>query len=140
MSGTGAHLLKILLDTDICIYTINHRTPETLGRLRRFNAGDVGISAVTYAELRFGIENSAQPVRNLEVLERFVLPLEILAFDADAAKHYGQIRAALKRAGTPIGGNDLLIAAHALSLGAALVTNNVREFKRVSGLRVDQWS
>ena len=132
--------MKILLDTDICIYAINHRNPETLGRLRGFDAGDVGISAVTYAELRFGIENSARPARNLDVLERFVLPLEIVAFDADAARHYGRIRAVLKRAGTPIGGNDLMIAAHALSLGAALVTNNVREFERVAGLRVVQWS
>ena len=140
MPGAGAHPVKILLDTDICIYAINHRNPETLGRLRGFDAGDVGISAVTYAELRFGIENSARPARNLDVLERFVLPLEIVAFDADAARHYGRIRAVLKRAGTPTGGNDLMIAAHALSLGAALVTNNVREFARVSGLQVEQWS
>jgi tRNA(fMet)-specific endonuclease VapC len=139
MPGARAHPVKILLDTDICIYAINHRSPETLGRLREFDAGDVGISAVTYAELRFGIENSARPARNLEVLERFVLPLEIVPFDADAARHYGRIRAALKRAGTLIGANDLLIAAHALGLGVTLVTNNVRELERVSGLRVERW-
>jgi tRNA(fMet)-specific endonuclease VapC len=74
------------------------------------------------------------------VLERFVLPLEIVAFDSDAARHYGRIRAALKRAGTPIGGNDLLIAAQALSLGLTLVTNNPREFSRVEGLHVEQWT
>lgn len=74
------------------------------------------------------------------MLERFVLPLEILAFDTEAARHYGRIRAALKRAGTPIGGNDLLIAAHALSLGVTLVTNNQREFSRVPDLHIEQWS
>ena len=132
--------MKILLDTDICIYAINQRSYEALKRLCGFDAGDVGISAVTYAELRFGIENSARPEGNLMVLERFVLPLEIVAFDADAARHYGRIRAVLKRAGTLIGGNDLLIAAHALSLDAVLATNNVREFERVRDLRVEQWS
>lgn len=130
----------ILLDTDICIYAINRRNPGTLARLRGLQAGDVGISAVTYAELRFGVENSARPDSNLVALERFLLPLEVLAFDAEAARHYGRIRAILKRAGTLIGGNDLLIAAHALSVGATLVTNNAREFNRVKGLHVEQWS
>lgn len=132
--------MKILLDTDICIYAINHRSPESLARLRAYEAGDVGISAVTYAELRYGVENSARFQENLPVLERFVLPLEIVAFDTEAARHYGRIRTALKRVGTPIGGNDLLIAAHALSLNVTLVTNNQREFSRVPGLRVEQWS
>lgn len=132
--------MRILLDTDICIYTINHRTPESLARLGAYQAGEVGISAVTYAELRYGVENSPRSAQNLPVLERFVLPLEILAFDTEAARHYGRIRAALKRAGTPIGGNDLLIAAHALSLGVTLVTNNQREFSRVPDLHIEQWS
>jgi tRNA(fMet)-specific endonuclease VapC len=100
----------------------------------------VGISAVTYAELRYGVENSARSAENLPVLERFVLPLEILTFDTEAARHYGRIRAVLKRAETPIDGNDLLIAAHALSLGVTLVTNNLREFSRVPGLHTEQWS
>jgi len=130
----------ILLDTNICIYAINRRSPGTLAPLRAFQAGDVGISAVTYAELRFGVENSARSDSNLVALERFLLPLEILAFDAEAARHCGRVRAILKRAGTPIGGNDLLIAAHALSVGATLVTNNAREFNRVRGLHVEQWS
>lgn len=132
--------MKILLDTDICIYAINRRSPESLRRLHAYGAGDVAISAVTYAELRYGIENSARADESMPVLERFVLPLEIVTFDADAARHYGRIRAALKRAGTPIGGNDLLIAAQALSLGLTLVTNSLREFSRVEGLHVEQWS
>ena len=136
---TGTGRVKILLDTDICIYAINRRSPEVLARLRGFAAGEVGISAVTYAELRYGIENSARPTENLAVLERFVLPLEIPPFDAEAARHYGRIRSALRQAGTPIGSNDLLIAAQALSLGATLVTNNVREFSRVPGLDWVLW-
>jgi tRNA(fMet)-specific endonuclease VapC len=132
--------MKLLLDTDICIYAINRREPGPLARLRDFTLGDIGISAITYAELRFGVENSAQRVRNLDALERFVLPLEVMSFDAAAGRAYGEIRLQLKRDGLPIGGNDLLIAAHAVSLDLTLVTNNVREFSRVNGLRVEQWS
>ncbi len=132
--------MKILLDTDICIYAINRRSPERLARLSAYAAGDVGISAVTYGELRYGVENSARAAENLPALERFVLPLEIVAFDAEAARHYGRIRTILKRGGTPIGSSDLLIAAQALSLGVMLVTHNLREFSRVPGLRAEQWS
>lgn len=131
--------MKVLLDTDICIYAINRRNPECLARLRGHAAGDVGLSAVTCAELRYGVENSARAAENLPVLERFLLPLEIVAFDAEAARHYGRIRTNLKRAGTLIGGKDLLIACHALRLGVMLVTNNLGESSRVPGLRVEQW-
>lgn len=131
--------MNILLDTDICIYAINGRKPEALARLRSYRLGDVGISAVTYAELRFGVENSSQIEANLERLERFLLPLEIMSFDAEAGRCYGRVRTELYRSGCPIGSNDLLIASHALSLNATLVTNNVREFERVEGLRVEKW-
>ncbi len=131
--------MKLLLDTDICIYAINRRAPGPLERLRSYTLGDVGISAITYAELRFGVENSVRAEENLERLERFLLPLEIAPFDAEAGRWYGRVRAQLKRAGAPIGGHDLLIAAHALSLGVALVANNVREFKRVKSLHVERW-
>jgi tRNA(fMet)-specific endonuclease VapC len=90
--------------------------------------------------LRFGVENSNRVDDNMERLERFLLPLEIVPFDAKANRHYGRVRTDLKRAGCPIGSNDLLIAAHALSLDAPLVTNNIREFARVVGLRVEQWN
>jgi tRNA(fMet)-specific endonuclease VapC len=132
--------MKLLLDTDICIYTINRREPGPLARLQEFALGDIGISAITYAELRFGVENSTQRVRNLDALERFVLPLEVMPFDAAAGRAYGEIRLQLKREGLPIGGNDLLIAAHAVSLDVTLVTNNIRELERVNGLHVEQWS
>jgi tRNA(fMet)-specific endonuclease VapC len=131
--------VKLLLDTDICIYAINRRRPEALERLKGYQVGDVGVSAITYAELRFGIENSSRREQNMERLERFLLPLQVVPFDAEAGRWYGRIRTQLRRAGVPIGGNDLLIAAHALSLGVTVVTNNVREFERVSGLRVERW-
>jgi len=132
--------MKILLDTDICIYAINRKQPETLARIKNYQIGEVGISSITYAELRFGVENSNRVVDNMERLERFVLPLEIVPFDAEAGRHYGRVRTDLKRAGCPIGSNDLLIAAHAFSLDATLVTNNIREFARVAGLQVEQWN
>ena len=108
-------------------------------RPRSHALGDVGISAITYAELRFGVENSARAEANRERLERFLLPLEIAPFDAEAGRWYGWIRAQLKGAGAPIGGHDLLIAAHALSLGVTLMTNNVREFTPVKSLHVERW-
>jgi tRNA(fMet)-specific endonuclease VapC len=131
--------VKLLLDTDICIYVINRKRPEALERLRAYAVGEVGVSAITYAELQFGVENSARGEQNIERLERFLLPLEVVAFDAEAGRWYGRVRAQLRRAGVLIGGNDLLIAAHALSLGATLVTNNVREFERVHQLRLERW-
>ena len=132
--------MRVLLDTDVCIYAINRRTPGPLERLRAYSLGDVGISAITYAELRFGVENSARAEENQERLERFCLPLEIVPFDAEAGRWYGRVRSQLQRAGLLIGGNDLLIAAHALSLGVTLVTSNVREFEHVEGLHVEQWA
>jgi len=131
--------VKIVLDTDICIYAINRKRPGVLSRVRDYDIGEVGISSITYAELRFGVENSAKTEENLDRLERFLLPLEILPFDAEAGRQYGRIRVELKRLGCPIGSNDLLIASHALALDATLVTNNVREFSRISGLRVEHW-
>lgn len=132
--------MKILLDTDICIYAINRKRPAVLTRIRDYRIGMVGISSITYAELRFGVENSGRVEENLDRLERFLLPLEIVPFDAEAGRQYGRLRTEIKRAGCPIGSNDLLIAAHALSLGVTLVTNNVREFTRISGLHIEQWS
>ena len=132
--------MSILLDTDICIYAINKKRPEILARVRDYRVGEVSISSITYAELRFGVENSTRADENMERLERFLLPLEIVPFDAEAGRHYGRVRTELKRAGCPIGANDLLIAAHALSIDATLVTNNIREFTRIAGLRVEQWA
>ena len=132
--------MRYLLDTDICIYLIKGHPPQVLARLRQCPAGDIGISAVTLAELQFGAAKSNHPERNRQALEAFTLPLVVVPFDAAAAMAYGAIRAALVRQGTPIGAMDLLIAAQALSLQLTLVSNNSREFERVPGLQLENWA
>ncbi len=132
--------MKRLLDTNVCIHIIRKRPPEVLHRFERYEVGEVGVSSITIAELSYGVEKSSRPPQNLAALGGFLLPLEIVAFGQEAAAAYGRIRATLERAGTPIGPLDTLIAAHALSLGVTLVTNNTREFERVPGLRVEDWA
>jgi tRNA(fMet)-specific endonuclease VapC len=131
-------MLRYLLDTNICTYVIKRR-PESL--LVRFNenASHLAISAVTLAELLHGAEKSSQPQRTLSVVEDFCSRLDVLNYGTKAAQHYGQIRSALERRGTPIGVNDLHIAAHARSEGLTLVSNNLREFERVDGLLYENW-
>ncbi|MEN6311225.1 MAG: PIN domain-containing protein, partial [Acidobacteriota bacterium] len=102
-------------------------------------AGEAGLSAVTLAELRFGVAKSAERERNNQALDEFLLPLEIADFDEAAADSYGQVRAGLEATGTPIGPLDTMIGAHALNLGAVLVTHNTREFRRIPGLTVEDW-
>jgi tRNA(fMet)-specific endonuclease VapC len=128
--------MRYLLDTNICIYVIKRRPPQVLARFQHCIVGDIGLSTVTLAELQYGVAKSAFPARNQEALDAFTLPLEVVPFDA-AALAYGAIRAALERQRRPIGAMDLLIAAHARSLGVTLVTNNPREFGRVEGLQIE---
>lgn len=130
--------MRYLLDTDICIYLINRRPPKVLDRFRRHEVGDIGVSSVTVAELACGVVKSVSE-RNRAALEGFLLPLEIADFDQKAAWKFGEIRSALERAGKPIGPCDMQIAAHALALGCTVVTNNLREFQRVPGLKVENW-
>lgn len=132
--------MKYLLDTHICIYLMKSHSEKILKRFKALEPGDVGISSITLAELQCGVEKSTQPSRNREALEAFLIPLEVADFDPTAAEHYGRVRAVLARKGTPIGGNDLFIAGHALALKVPLVTNNVREFRRVPGLKVENWA
>ena len=132
--------MTYLLDTNICIYVIKRRPPQVLARFHRCAVGDIGLSTVTLAELEYGAAKSQFPAPNQAALAAFTLPLEVVPFDAPAAAAYGPIRATLERQGTPIGAMDLLIAAHARSLGVILVTNNVREFGRVPGLQVENWA
>lgn len=132
--------LSHLLDTNICIYLIRHRSPEALRRFERFEPGEIGVSVVSVSELLYGVEKSARVEQNREALEKFLLPLEIPDFDLQATKTYGRIRAYLERNGTPIGALDTLIAAHAASLGATLATNNTREFERVPDLAIEDWT
>ena len=128
----------ILLDTNICIYIINARPPGVLAHFERYRLGDVGISSVVASELAYGVAKS-RSVRNRQALEMFLAPLEVLPFDEEAVWVYGDLRAELERDGRSIGALDTMIAAHALSLDATLVTNNVREFSRVPRLNIDNW-
>ena len=128
----------ILLDTNICIYIINTKPPEVLARFHQYRLGEIGICSVVAAELAYGVAKS-QSARNRAALEMFLAPLDILPFDTPALWAYGDLRANLERQGTPIGALDTMIAAHALSLDATLVTHNTREFARVSGLRLENW-
>lgn len=132
-------MLKYMLDTNIVIYVIKRR-PEEL--LSTFNAhfGHMCISSITLSELIHGVEKSSLPERNRRNVEDFVTRLDILNYDDSAAAHYGDIRADLERKGTIIGINDLHIAGHARSQGLILVTNNTKEFERVEGLRIADWT
>ncbi len=130
--------MKYMLDTNICIYR-QHFVPSVVSKMNEFNEGDLVISAVVYAELLFGIEHSTEYKRNYESLQELLTFVDILPFDSAAAEHYSVIRAYLESAGTRIGDNDLLIAAHARSFGITLVTNNTREFERVPGLKLENW-
>ena len=131
--------MKYLLDTNICIYSLNRRPPEVLERLGQVGPAAVAISVVTLLELRHGAEKSQEPAKSHRKLDLFLRPMPILDFDQPAAELGGRVRAELDRRGTPVGDLDSLIAAHALSRGLVLVTNNVREFERVDSLRIENW-
>ncbi len=130
---------RFLLDTNICIYIIKKRPAHIVKKFHKFMPGDIAISSVSVAELYFGVFNSQHVEKNLAALQNFLMPLEILAFDENAAMHYGQIRSMLQIHGTPIGSLDLMIAAHARSISAPVVTNNTKEFNRVPELKVENW-
>ncbi len=128
-----------MLDTDICIYVMKDR-PSGLRKTFNQQHEFLSISSVTLAELLYGAEKSAKPGYNLNIIEHFAARLVTLPFEDKAAAHYGQIRAGPERQGRPIGPYDLMIAGHARSEGLILVTNNSREFDRVDGLRLENWS
>ena len=131
-------MLGYLLDTNICIYVIKNRPPALRERFDEL-AEALCISTITLGELLYGVEKSSRRNQNLETVEQFTARLDVLPFSAKAAAQFGQIRAQLTQAGRPCGAYDMLIAAHARSEGLTLLTNNVREFERVPGLRVDNW-
>lgn len=131
--------MKFLLDTNICIYIIKQKPLSVLEKFRMLSVGDVGISVITLSELQYGVEKSSNPDKNRNALQEFLFPIEILDFEVNSSVIYGQIREYLERLGTPIGGMDMLIAAHALSLNASLVTNNIKEFQRIPNLIVENW-
>jgi len=131
--------MRLMLDTNTCIALIKRKPVNALQKFNEYQVGDIGISAVTLAELRYGVSKSQHQAKNQAALEEFMLPLEIAAFDERATDVYGVLRASLEKQGTPIGSLDTMIAAHALSLGVTLVTNNTREFNRVPKLAVVDW-
>lgn len=129
-----------VLDTDTCSYIMKRSSAPLLERIRIVSLDAQAVSIVTVAELLFGVRRSACVARSREAFDAFIPHLAVLDWDWSAAEHYAEIRADLKRLGSPIGSNDLMIAAHARSRDATLVTNNVREFERVPGLRVENWT
>ena len=131
-------MLKYLLDTNVVIYAIKNR-PQSLRRKFNQLQGQMAVSTVTWGELIYGVERSAQPERNLADIESLGARIEVLPFDQIAANHFGQIRAELYRIGRPIGPYDMMIAGQARARGLVLVSNNVKEFKRVSGLMLENW-
>jgi tRNA(fMet)-specific endonuclease VapC len=131
-------MIKYMLDTNILIYTIKNRPKKVREAFKKYSEF-LAMSTITLGELIYGAEKSAQSVRNLADIDALAARLEVVSFDSEAAIHFGQVKAELAAAGKIIGPYDLMIAGHARSRGLILVTNNVREFKRVPGLRVENW-
>lgn len=131
--------VRYLLDTNICIYIAKHNPPAVRARFERHTADELAMSVVTLGELRHGVEKSQAREKALATLNRLEASIQVASLTETAGEHYGQIRAALESRGTPIGNNDLWIAAHARAEGWILVTNNEREFNRVEGLQVENW-
>ena len=131
--------MKFMLDTNICIYLIRKNPVRVLKKLQEIKASEVCISSITLAELEYGVQKSQNQNQNKIALAEFIAPLEIEPFEEDAAIKFGEIRTKLEKKGSVIGAYDMLIAAHALSLNVTLFTNNLREFIRISSLKVENW-
>ena len=131
-----------MLDTDTCIFLMRGESPALAARVQSVPLQQQVMSAVTFAELTYGVQASAAAKRkqNQSVLASLVLHLAVLDWPKDAAKHYAEIRADLKKRGAQLGAADLMIAAHARAMGAIVVTNNVKDFERVKGLEVENWT
>jgi len=131
--------MKYMLDTNICIYIIKKKPLQVFDRLNKLPLGYVVISAITYAELEYGVEKSSDLDKNRIALLKFTAPLTIVPFSDKAAVTYGQLRAWLEKSGQIIGPMDLLIGAHAKAESLTLVTNNVTEFQRITDLKIENW-
>ncbi len=131
--------MKYMLDTNICIYIIKKKPIKVIKKLKRHKISDIGISSITLSELEYGVQKSQYPHRNKLALLEFIAPLEIYSFDENSANIYGSIRADLEKKGEIIGPLDLFIASQAIALNCTLVTNNIREFKRISGIKLENW-
>jgi len=129
-----------MLDTNICIYIKRRKPKEVLARFQKLKPGDAAISVITWGELLYGAEKSQKSKMALQLLEEFKTFVPVLPLPENAGKAYGEIRAALETKGKLIGNNDLWIAAHAKAAGLTIVTNNEREYKRVKGLKIQNWA
>jgi len=132
--------MKLMLDTNICIYLIKRQPAAVLERFLEYRVGDIGLSSITLSELRYGVAKSRQREKNAKALDEFIIPFEVVPFDEEAARVYGDIRASLEKSGRPVGAMDMLIAAHAVSLEVVLATNNTREFSRIPRLVLLDWT
>jgi tRNA(fMet)-specific endonuclease VapC len=132
--------MKYMLDTNICIYIIKEKPRKVINKFHALDIGDICISSITLAELEYGVEKSDYKERNRLALTGFLSSIDILPFSEKAATEYGKIRANLERQGNIIGAYDLMIGAHALSEELILVTNNVKEFKRIADLSLENWA
>ena len=131
--------MEYLLDTNICIYIIKRKPIEIFNRFSQLPLGKIGISTITLAELIYGVAKSSSIEKNTQALQEYLVPLDIIDFDSKAAVIYGRVRSELEKVGQVIGPLDMLIAAHGLSAGLTVVTNNEKEFERVKGLKVENW-
>jgi|SRR5437868_3615981 len=131
---------RFMLDTNICIYIARRKPPEVFARFEKLKAGEAVLSVITYGELRFGAAKSARRDEVLKDLEELTSLLPVRPMPITAAEEYGKLRSHLEEKGKPIGGNDLWIAAHASAESLVLVTNNLREFERVPGLKLKNWA
>jgi tRNA(fMet)-specific endonuclease VapC len=131
--------VKYLLDTNICIYLIKKQYPEVISKVLKVGFDKIGISTITLAELEFGVANSSRSIEAQAALLEFILPFEILDFNYNAASFYGKIRKELKDKGQPISDMDMLIASVAMANDLIVVTNNEKEFRRISGLKIENW-
>lgn len=132
--------MRYMLDTNICIYSIKHKPEKVFLHLQEHSPAEICISSMTYAELMYGVEKSQAVEKNRLALALLLSGIEIMDFDAAAAECYGKIRAELEKKGTSIGSLDMMIAGHVMSLDYVLVTNNMKEFKMVQDLMLENWA
>ena len=131
--------MKYMLDTNICIYIIKKKPEKVINKLKKCKISDIVISSITLSELEYGVFKSSNIEKNKLALTEFLAPIDILPYDDMAASVYGEIRAFLEKQGKIIGAMDLLIAAHAISTDLVLISNNIKEFKRVPGIKLENW-
>ncbi len=132
-------MIKIMLDTNICIYILKQQPASVIDYFEHYQIGELAVSAIAYGELIYGAYKSARKIENLAKIEILMNTLKILSVDEDVVHHYGVIRQAMEVKGVVIGANDFWIAAHALSMQVPLATNNTKEFIKVPGLELVNW-